>query len=586
MMEPNNIKKLEDQISRSELRAKHLSNELRVTKQEYEDSTNNYFELLSSLEKKVRYRTSELNDAKRVLEVKSQELQIMLDLSPTMICYKDMDHRYIRVNKKFAEFLGISVKQVIGKTHADLFTTDTGKILHDDSEVFETGEPALNKTGIIQTSVGQKSILIDKIPYKDENEKVISIIAFIQDLTELEKAEKEKKELQERITRAEKMEAIGLLAGGFAHDCNNILGGIMGNVEIALMNISKDNQNRKYLTASLESVEKLAQLVQDLLTLARRGVIKTKVLNLNDMVSSFLQSSIFQKIEAHNSGIKINIDLESNLMNIVGKQVHLDKTVMNLVANAAEALPDGGTITISTKNQYVDIPINGYDLSINEGEYVVLKVSDDGTGIAPEDMNRIFEPFYSTKIMGKSGTGLGMSVVYGTVKDHQGFIDVRSIEGVGTTFKLFFPITREEVVHQKTVLPMKTYMGNGQKVLIIDDAKIQREIASDILTQLGYCVSTVASGEEAIDYVKNNPADILVLDMIMPPGIDGLDTYRKILEFQPLQKAIIASGFSECDRVKECERLGAGQYIPKPYTFEKIGMAIKNELSRSFPAVN
>jgi len=579
------IKKLEDKILLFEMRAKHLSNELRVTKQEYESSTNNYFDLLSSLEKKVQDRTSELNSAKRVLEVKSHELEIMLDLSPTMICYKDRDHRYIRVNKKFAKFLGVPINQIIGKTHSELFTAGKSKILNDDSEVFETGEAVFNKTGSIQTSVGQKSILVDKIPYKDENGKVISIIAFIQDLTILEKAEKEKSELQERIVRAEKMEAIGLLAGGFAHDCNNILGGIMGYIEMALMKMSSDDHNQKLLKASLESVDKLAQLVQDLLTLARRGVIKTSVLNLNDVVSSFLQSSIYTRIKTYNPGIKVNVDLEPDLMNMVGKQVHLDKTVMNLVTNAAEALPNGGTITISTENQYVDSPINGYDLSIDEGEYVVLSVSDNGTGIAAEDMNRIFEPFYSTKVMGKSGTGLGMAVVYGTVKDNQGSIDVHSIEGIGTTFKLFFPITREKTVRKKTSLPMKSYIGNGQKVLIIDDVKTQREIASDILSQLGYCVATVASGEEAIDYVKNNPADLLVLDMIMSPGIDGLDTYRKILEIRPKQRAIIASGFSESDRVKECERLGAGQYISKPYTFEAIGVAVKNELNRSFPAM-
>ena len=177
----------------------------------------------------------------------------------------------------------------------------------------------------------------DKNPYKDENGKVISIIAFIQDLTILEKAEKEKSELQERIVRAEKMEAIGLLAGGFAHDCNNILGGIMGYIEMALMKMSSDDHNQKLLKASLESVDKLAQLVQDLLTLARRGVIKTSVLNLNDVVSSFLQSSIYTKIKTYNPGIKVKVDLEPDLMNMIGKQVHLDKTVMNLLTNAAEA---------------------------------------------------------------------------------------------------------------------------------------------------------------------------------------------------------------------------------------------------------
>ncbi len=586
MTRPDQEKSVKEKILLLETRAKHLSNELRVTKEEYESTTNSYFDLLSSLEKKVKDRTKELNDAKHILEIKGQELQIMLDLSPAMIAYKDPQFRYIRVNRKFADFLGIPIKQILGKTHTELVAADKSSLLHDDSVVFETGEAVMNKSGIIHTPHGRKSILVDKIPYKNKQGVVISIITFIQDLTDLKRAEKEKKELQERIARAEKMEAIGLLAGGFAHDCNNILGGVIGNIEIALMKSAPDNQTRKFLKTSLEQSDKLAQLVQDLLTLARRGVIKTKVLNLNDAVSSFLESAIFEKIKIHHPDIQIDTSLDPNLMNIIGKQVHMDKTVMNLVTNAVEALPYGGLISISTKNQYVDKPINGYDLNIDEGEYVVLRIADNGSGIAPVDMNRIFEPFYSTKVMGKSGTGLGMSVVYGTVKDHQGFIDVNSKEGLGSTFELYFPITRDEIIPKKTVMPMTSYMGNGQKILIIDDVKAQREIASDILTHLGYKVSTVSSGEEAIKVVKRQPADIIVLDMIMPPGIDGLDTYRKILQVHPTQKAVITSGFSESNRVKECERLGAGQYVSKPYTFEDIGVAVKKELNRQISAID
>jgi CheY-like chemotaxis protein len=324
----------------------------------------------------------------------------------------------------------------------------------------------------------------------------------------------------------------------------------------------------------------MAELVQDLLTLARRGVSNTEVVNLNNVVSAYLRSSVSQKLKLYHPYVKIQTDMESDLLNIAGKPVHLDKTVMNLVTNAAEALPNGGTVTLSTRNRYVDKPINGYDLSIQEGEFAVLRVSDNGTGIAPEDLNRIFEPFYTKKVMGRSGTGLGMAVVYGTVKDHQGYIDVHSIEGVGTTFDLYFPITREAISAEQTTVPMEAYTGSGQNILVVDDVQAQREIASGILTQLGYSVATVASGEEAVDYVTNNSVDLMVLDMIMDPGIDGLDTYKKIIELRPRQEAIITSGFSETERVKECQRLGAGQYIQKPYTFEKIGMAVKNAINK------
>jgi CheY-like chemotaxis protein len=242
-------------------------------------------------------------------------------------------------------------------------------------------------------------------------------------------------------------------------------------------------------------------------------------------------------------------------------------------------MPDGGTIWISTENKYVDRPINGYD-DVIEGDYVTLTVTDNGTGISPEDKERIFEPFYTKKAMGRSGTGLGMAVVWGTVKDHNGYIDVKSIEGQGSAFILYLPITREALPEAHPALHVKDYRGNAESVLVVDDIADQREIASALLNELGYTAITVSSGLEAVEYLKNNTADLLVLDMIMDPGIDGLDTYKKILEIRPGQRAIIASGFSETDRVIEAQSLGAGQYIRKPYTLEKIGIVVRAELDR------
>ncbi len=275
----------------------------------------------------------------------------------------------------------------------------------------------------------------------------------------------------------------------------------------------------------------------------------------------------------------IETNFETGLLNILGSTVHLSKTIMNLVSNASEAMPGGGKILISTKNQYIDRPIKGYD-DVEEGDYVVLTFSDTGIGISSDDKERIFEPFYTKKVMGISGTGLGMSVVWGTVKDHKGYIDIESIEGKGTTFTLYFPITREESAKDKALFSLDDYMGKGESVLVVDDVEVQREIASGMLKKLGYSVISVSSGEEAVDYIKDNFVDILVLDMIMDPGMDGLETYKKIIEFHPEQKAIIASGFSETDRVKEAQKLGAGTYVKKPYVMDKIGAAIKIELEK------
>jgi CheY-like chemotaxis protein len=258
--------------------------------------------------------------------------------------------------------------------------------------------------------------------------------------------------------------------------------------------------------------------------------------------------------------------------------VHLSKTIMNLISNAAEAMPDGGTITVASENKEIKESIKGPP-DIKNGSYTIITVSDTGVGIAPEEMERIFEPFYTKKVMGRSGTGLGMAVVWGTVHDHNGYIDIKSSPGKGTIFLLYFPATDQPLQAEKEQISMDKYKGNGESILVVDDVKEQRKIAGKILTKLGYSVATSSSGEEAVKYMQNHSADLIILDMIMEPGMDGLDTYRQIIEYYPDQKSIIASGFSETGRVEEIQRLGAGEYIRKPYSMEKIGMAVKKALA-------
>jgi signal transduction histidine kinase len=387
----------------------------------------------------------------------------------------------------------------------------------------------------------------------------------------------DKVRLEFQLQQSKKMEAIGLLAGGVAHDLNNVLSGIVSYPDLLLMDLEEDSPLRKPILTIQSSGQKAAEIVQDLLTLARRGVENKIVLNLNDIILDYLKSPEYEKLTTYHSKVSFITNLDKDILNIEGSSTQLIKTVMNLVSNAAEAQPSGGKITISTCNQYVDTPIKGNE-EIKEGDFVVLKVKDIGLGIAAEDLTRIFEPFYTKKAMGRSGTGLGMAVVWGTIHDHNGYIDVKSTEGVGTTFSLYFPVTREKTVIKKGFTPVEEYMGKKETVLVIDDVKEQRDIAANILGKLNYTVTTVSSGEDAIEYMKNNSADLLILDMIMKPGIDGLETYKRIIKLHPNQKAIIASGYSETDRVKEAKRLGAGEYIKKPYTLEKIGIAVKEEL--------
>jgi PAS domain S-box-containing protein len=400
------------------------------------------------------------------------------------------------------------------------------------------------------------------------------------DITDRRRAEEERRVLEERLQRAEKMEALGMLAGGVAHDLNNVIGILIGYSELLLDDVDSASPLRPHVEYIKMGGERAAAIIQDLLTLARRGVQTRDIVNMNSVIEDLQDSPELEKLCSFHPNVKVEIVYASDLLNVKGSPVHLRKTVMNLISNAAEAMPRGGVVTITTTNQYLDRPVPGYD-EIHEGDYVVLSVSDTGEGISAEDMKRIFEPFYTKKIMGRSGTGLGLAVVWGTIKDHGGYINVQSEEGKGTTFTLFFPVTREEVPDERQSIPVSEYMGRGESILVVDDVQGQRELAGRMLTKLNYRVTMVGSGEDAVAYLGKNGVDLIVLDMIMDPGMDGLDTYRKILEVYPTQKAIIVSGFSESDRVRHAHALGVGAYIRKPYRSENLGLAVRNELDKA-----
>jgi signal transduction histidine kinase len=431
---------------------------------------------------------------------------------------------------------------------------------------------------ILRLSDGQAVVLHAKAEvFRNPAGRAETIIGVIQDISDQKEAEQDKRRLENKLARSQKMEALGLLAGGVAHDLNNVLSGVVGYPDLLLRDMPADSPLIKPLKIIQESGQKAAAIVQDLLTLARRGVTSHQVLNLNNLVAEYLASPEHGEMQAWHSGVSFKTQLDPALLNIKGSSVHLKKTVMNLISNAAEALPNGGQVRVSTENRYVDRLAKGHS-DVPEGDYAVLQVEDNGVGIAPEDLGRIFEPFYTKKKMGRSGTGLGMAVVWGTVQDHRGYIHVASSEGIGTLIVLFFPVTRESVSEPDWLVPPEAYAGGGETILVIDDVPEQRELAQNMLARLGYRVHTADSGEAALDFLAGRSVDLVILDMIMDPGIDGLETYIRILALHPGQRAIIVSGFSETDRVREAQRLGARTYVKKPYTLENLGVAVRDAL--------
>jgi PAS domain S-box-containing protein len=416
-------------------------------------------------------------------------------------------------------------------------------------------------------------------------DSAMGILAVVRDISERKEAEKKNQELQEKLNRMKKMEAFGLLASGVAHDLNNVLSGIVSYPDLLLIDLPAVSPLRGPIETIKKSGLKAATIVQDLLTLARRNVISFEVLDLNTLVRDFFETPEFAKLQSFHPDIVFEMDLEESLPNLKGASIHLKKTLMNLVSNAAEAQPGGGRIVTRTCSRMLDYALKGYT-DVKAGDYVVLTVEDEGQGIAPHDLTRIFEPFYTKKVMGRSGTGLGMAVVWATVQDHRGYIDVVSQENMGTRFDLYFPLTHEDRICQRPAADRASYMGRGESVLVVDDLKTQREIASQILSKLKYTVYAVSSGEKAVAFLRSNAADLVILDMVMDPGMDGLETFQEIRRFLPKQKVVIASGYAETDRVKTAQTLGAGHYIQKPYTIEKIGMAVRQTLDGVRPDNN
>ena len=403
-----------------------------------------------------------------------------------------------------------------------------------------------------------------------------SVIAIVRDRTAHKRQVEEEHRLKERLEKAERMESLGILAGGVAHDLNNMLGPLVGYPELILAKLPEDSPARKFVNSMQKAAVDASEVIQDLLTLARRGRYEMTPVDFHEVIEACLDSTACRNLWAKKPNIDVHVQMDCSVAAVQGSFAHLEKLVMNLVMNAFNAMSDTGTLTVTTERRQIEKLLSGYE-RIRPGEYVVLRVRDTGKGIDEHDIDRIFEPYYSRNA-GSGGTGLGLAVVYGVVKDHRGYYDVLSEPGTGTEFIIYLPVTRSPVA---AIEDQQDCGGGCETILVVDDSPEQRDLASAILSGLGYSVSTAPNGPAAIDWLQANRADLIVLDMIMDDDFDGLDTYREIVEIRPGQKAVIVSGFSSTERVCEMQRLGAGAYVRKPYTATSLGAAVRQALGRA-----
>ncbi|MCX5742871.1 MAG: response regulator [Proteobacteria bacterium] len=399
------------------------------------------------------------------------------------------------------------------------------------------------------------------------------------EVVERQRVEDERLRLAQQLKQAEKLETIGKLAAGVAHDLNNMLGGLVTLPDLMLSDLDEHDPLRADLVEIRDAGIRAAAIVSDLLALSRQAIPDRSVVQLNRIIEAVVRSPACTQLGASHREVRLEVELDPELLHLVGASVQLSKLVTNLLHNAFEANLVAGVVKITTANRYIDRPMDGYE-RIPEGEYVVLTVADTGTGIAPEDLSRIFEPFFTKKKLGRSGTGLGMTLIAAALKEHGGFLDLKTAEGEGTAFELYFPATRDELAVADAPARLEDCLGT-ERVLVVDDVAEQRSIASKMLRKLGYDVHVVESGEVALAYLRQERADIVVLDMVMDPGIDGCEAYRQIVAEHPRQRAILTTGFASSDRVVEALRLGVGACIPKPYTLERLARALRKELARS-----
>jgi signal transduction histidine kinase/ActR/RegA family two-component response regulator len=390
---------------------------------------------------------------------------------------------------------------------------------------------------------------------------------LINEIADRKRAEKEKETLQVQLIQAQKMEAIGTLAGGIAHDFSNFLQAISSYVELMKFENARDSQVSNYLSKILNIINNANNLTKQLLTVSRKIKSELKATNLNDQilqVQALLESTI-------PNTIKVELDLGKDLKIIHVDSGQIEQVLLNLALNASHAMPDGGKITIKTRNFVLDEDLHTIHWGTDRGEYVLLKISDTGHGIEKEVQHRMFEPFFTTKAPGQ-GTGLGLAMVYGIVKNHHGHIECDSEPGGGTRFNIYFPISKSENMLKDEIATKKEKIAAGNEaILLIEDDESILDAVKRMLQHFGYTVTTATNGEKAIEsYLAGRERIDLVILALNMPGMGGRKCLARLLEIKPELKMIVTSGYISAAKFKTVYDGGNAVFVEKPYQIEDL----------------
>jgi len=518
----------------------------------------------------------EHNELTRKLLISHKRFQTLAEASWEGIVIHD-NGRFIEANKRFFDLFGygekelssgIFLKKILTKASLGLIVQRFKKRELGSCEL--VGKKKNGSEFPIEVNTQLIHYLKKQVP-----------VWAIRDISQRVQAEEEKLMLQLKLAKAQKLKALGLMAGSVAHDLNNILTGVVSYPDLLLSQMSESDRYYPAIKKIQEAGKRAASVVSDLVSIARGRLPKTSVENINDIILSHLSSLEHSERQANFPGIIIQTQLQNDLFNSYCSPQHIHKILLNLIGNALEALQDNGVIKISTENFVLSTSAKtDAKKLLSAGTYIKLTVADNGPGIKDKDKDHIFDPFYSTKTMGKSGTGLGLSIVWNTVQEHNGWIEMKD-NNPGVRFEIFLPGTRDKIFNSQDISVSRSLQGNGEKILLIDDEPEQNDFMTKMLTNLGYNVFSVHNGEEGLNLLQSQPIDVILLDMIMGEGMNGRETYEKILEINPAQKAIVVSGYSENEEVVRIKHLGVTHFLEKPVTLPQMSLAIKQSLYKN-----
>ncbi len=501
-------------------------------------------------------------------EERAREQASLLDLAADAIVVRGLDGRVVYWNRGAERLYGWTAEEALGKSTLDLMQCDPAKFAAAEKELLESGvwsgQVEHKNKGGGNVVVSSRCTLVC-----DEHKRPKSVLVINTDLTETKK-------LESQFLRAQRLEAIGTLASGIAHDLNNILAPILMSVGF-LRKSNADSETETFLNIIETSAERGAGIVKQVLTFAR-GVegdrVRLEPKHLVDELAKIM-------VQTFPRAIDIQAELPSELWTIAGDATQLHQVLLNLCVNARDATPAGGRITVGAKNVDVDAHLVAMNPGAQLGPHVSFSVSDTGAGMSAETMQKIFDPFFTTKEVGK-GTGLGLATVVGIVKSHAGFLTVKSYIGVGTTFTVFIPAARESETTSKGADTTPLARGDGKRVLLVDDEPAIREAVTYTLQDSGYEVFTAEDGTDALAlyHQRGSQIDIVLTDISMGQ-MDGVTLTRALKKLNPAVRVIVSSGHFQKENVAILEALGVRNFLDKPYTADKLLRSLHAELTRT-----